>query len=243
MRRLTLATVLVVVSALSAQQNYTNTAPLQRYNAKYNNGVGTGYWPTAGSGLTLDIAGGTAFCNGTIVTYAAGTLTMTASQTNYVYLDSTVSCAPASNTTGFTSAQIPIATVVAGSSTITTITDVRSFFSIGTLPLQVIVSSGSISVTQDNAYVICTTTCTVTPLTPSASPVTQLCVRNAPGVSTAITMAALGSGNYYELTSHASWGTANHTQVSGGAATDAICYVGYDANHYAVFSYNGTWTD
>jgi hypothetical protein len=89
--------------------------------------------------------------------------------------------------------------------------------------------------------VICTTTCTVTPLTPTAGK--QICVRNDPGVSTAITLAALGAGNYYELTSHASWGTANHTVVSGGAATDSICLVGYDANHYAVFSYNGTWTD
>ena len=66
---------------------------------------------------------------------------------------------------------------------------------------------------------------------------------NAPGSATVITMAALGSGNYYELTSHAAWGTANHTTVSGGVATDQICFVGYDANHYAVASYNGTWTD
>jgi len=103
------------------------------------------------------------------------------------------------------------------------------------------VSSGAISQTSPNQYVICTTTCTVTPLTPTAGK--QICVRNGPGVSTAITLAALGAGNYYELTSHASWGTANHTVVSGGAATDSICLVGYDANHYAVFSYNGTWTD
>ena len=103
------------------------------------------------------------------------------------------------------------------------------------------VSSGTISQINANQYVICTTTCTVTPLAPIAGQ--QLCVRNGPGVSTVITLAALGSGNYYELTSHASWGTANHTVVSGGAATDSICLVGYDANHYAVFSYNGTWTD
>lgn len=106
-----------------------------------------------------------------------------------------------------------------------------------------IVSSGSIAVTANNTYVICTSTCTVTPLAPSASPVTQLCVRNAPGSATVITMAALGSGNYYELTTHASWGTANHTVASGGVATDAICLAGYDANHYAVMSYSGTWTD
>lgn len=103
------------------------------------------------------------------------------------------------------------------------------------------VSSGSISVSGNANVVICTTTCTVTPIAPAAG--VQLCVRNAPGSATVITMAALGSGNYYELTSHAAWGTANHTTVSGGVATDQICFVGYDANHYAVASYNGTWTD
>jgi len=110
------------------------------------------------------------------------------------------------------------------------------------LPAQVTtVSSGSISVTANNAYVICTTTCTVTPVAPAAG--IQLCVRNAPGSATVITMAALGGGNYYELTTHAAWGTANHTTVSGGAYTDSLCLVGYDANHYAVMSYTGTWTD
>jgi hypothetical protein len=103
------------------------------------------------------------------------------------------------------------------------------------------VNSGSISVNGNNNYVICTSTCTVTLTTPAAG--VQLCVRNSPGSATVITLAALGSGNYYELTTHASWGTVNHTVVSGGLATDAICLVGYDANHYAIFSYNGTWAD
>ena len=71
----------------------------------------------------------------------------------------------------------------------------------------------------------------------------QFCVRNAPGSATVITLNALGSGNYYELTSHAGWGTANHSLVSSGAATDAICLVGYDANHYEIFSFTNAWTD
>ena len=39
MRRL-IAVLLLVPALLTAQQNYTGTAPLQRYNSKYNNGVG-----------------------------------------------------------------------------------------------------------------------------------------------------------------------------------------------------------
>jgi len=109
-------------------------------------------------------------------------------------------------------------------------------------PPTTVVSSGSVAaVTTNNTYIICTSTCNVTPLQAAAG--VQLCVRNAPGSATVITLNALGSSNYYELTTHAAWGTANHTVVSGGAQTDAICLVGYDATHYAVMSYNGTWTD
>jgi len=104
------------------------------------------------------------------------------------------------------------------------------------------VSSGSISaVTTNNTYIICTTTCNVTPLQAAAG--VQLCVRNAPGSATVITLNALGASNYYELTTHAGWGTVNHAVVSGGAATDSICLVGYDTTHYAVMSYTGTWAD
>ena len=104
------------------------------------------------------------------------------------------------------------------------------------------VSSGSIgTITTNNTYVICTTTCNLTPMQAAAG--VQLCVRNAPGSATVITLNALASSNYYELTSHAGWGTAAHNLVSGGLATDSICLVGYDATHYAVMSYTGTWSD
>ena len=71
----------------------------------------------------------------------------------------------------------------------------------------------------------------------------RLCVRNAPGVVTVITLNALAAGNYYELTSHAGWGTAAHNLVSGGSMTDYICLIGYDATHYSVDRWVGTWTD
>ena len=106
----------------------TQTAPIYPVNAKYTNGVAPGYYPTAGSGLTLNIGKGTAFCSGSPVTYAGGTLTMTASTTNYIYLNTASSCAVAGKTTAFTSTDIPIAVVVTGGSSITSITDDRTMF-------------------------------------------------------------------------------------------------------------------
>ena len=119
---------LLAIAAIGrAQQPQTQTAPVFSTNAKYTNGVAPGYWPTAGSGLTLNLSKGTANCANTIVTYAGGTLTMTNSTTNYVYLDTTASCAPASNTSGFTNTTIPIGTVVTSGGAITSITDDRTF--------------------------------------------------------------------------------------------------------------------
>jgi hypothetical protein len=105
--------------------------PLSALNAKYVDGVGPGYWPTAGTGNTLNLSAGTALCGvpPAPVTYGGGTLTMTASVTNYVYLDTSSSCAPAVNTTGFTSTTIPIAVVAMTGSAIGSITDVRTWFS------------------------------------------------------------------------------------------------------------------
>ena len=102
------------------------------------------------------------------------------------------------------------------------------------------VGSGSISQTAQNEYIICTNTCSVTPLTAAAGQ--QLCVRNGPGSATVITLVNRAS-QYYELTDHSAWATANQKLVSGGVATDSICIVGYDATHYATMNYVGTWTD
>jgi hypothetical protein len=124
---------LLATGLVLGQQAATETAPPFATNATYVQGVGPGYWPTAGAGLTLNLAPGTAFCGGAIRTYAGGQLTMAASATNYVYLDATASCAPAVNTSGFSSTTIPIAVVAAGSSAIPPggITDDRTFFFTG----------------------------------------------------------------------------------------------------------------
>jgi len=117
--------------AFAQQPQAQQGQPLSALNAKYVNGVGPGYWPTAGSGLTLNLSAGTALCGNppAPVTYAGGTLTLTAAATNYVYLDPLLSCAPSLNTSGFGVGQIPIAVVVTNASTITGVNDVRTFFS------------------------------------------------------------------------------------------------------------------
>src|SRR5579862_6713301 len=70
-----------------AQQPQTQAVQeLFPVNAKYVQGFGPGYWPTAGSGLTLNLAAGTAICSSIVQSYAGGTLTMALSATNYVFL-------------------------------------------------------------------------------------------------------------------------------------------------------------
>ncbi len=123
-----LSPILYPLSPVFGQQPATQSAPLVRLNVKYVNGVGPGYAPTAGTGLTLNLGVGTAFCGGAVISYAGGTLTMTASATNNVYLNSSASCAPAVKTTAFSSADIPVAIVTTNATTITGITDIRTMF-------------------------------------------------------------------------------------------------------------------
>ena len=103
--------------------------PIYAANAKYVNGVAPGYWPTAGTGLQLNVSSGTAICGNSVVTYAGGTLSMTGSATNYVYLDTTNSCAPSSSAgSSFPTAGIPIAVVTTSGSVITSVLDARTWF-------------------------------------------------------------------------------------------------------------------
>jgi len=89
-----------------------------------------GYWPTAGTGLVLNLSAGTAFCGNppAPVSYPGGALALAASATNYVYLNPANNCAPAASTSAFSAGQIPIAQVVTGASSITSVTDARTWF-------------------------------------------------------------------------------------------------------------------
>src|SRR5437870_11492698 len=124
----------LLTSVVSAQQLSTQTAPIFAVNAQYVQGVAPGYWPTAGGGLVLNIASGTATCNNAPANYAGGTLTLAANATNYVYLDPSSGCAPAYNTTGFPVGAPPVATVATSASSIAQISDQRTWFAAGTPP-------------------------------------------------------------------------------------------------------------
>ena len=79
--------------------------------------------PNTTTGLTYGYYGATLYRSGAPVTIAAGTIGMTASATNYV--QRTVQGVVSVNTTGYLTGNIPMATVVTGSTAITTITDTR----------------------------------------------------------------------------------------------------------------------
>jgi hypothetical protein len=128
LRKFVLLWCCLLASVAAAQQPQTQTAPIYAANAKWTNGVAPGYALTKGAGLTLNIGAGTTNCFATIVEYAGGTLSLTNSTTNYVYLDTGSSCAPAFNTSGFTGATIPLAKVVTSGGLISSIDDVRSYF-------------------------------------------------------------------------------------------------------------------
>ena len=75
MKRILLALAVVCFAATAyAQQPQTQAVQeLFPVNAKYVQGFGPGYWPTAGSNLTLNLAPGTAVCSNVVRTYAGGT--------------------------------------------------------------------------------------------------------------------------------------------------------------------------
>lgn len=75
------------------------------------------------AGLTWGYYGGRILVDGVLTTIANGTVALTASATNYV--EATRAGVVSKNTSGFTAGSIPLYTVVAGSSTVTSYTDER----------------------------------------------------------------------------------------------------------------------
>ena len=107
------------------------------------------------------------------------------------------------------------------------------------IPVVPMVSGTGGALAGPDEFYVCTTTCTVTPPVPVAG--YQFCVRNAPGVSTVITLAGVALV-YYEKTDNSGYGTVATAATSGGTSGDKICYVGLDSTHYLMYSYVGTWT-
>src|SRR5271155_5818122 len=131
-----------------SQQPQTQTAPLFSVNAKYTNGVAPGFYTTAGSGLTVNVGGGTSFCGGVVQEIPPTALTLSPSTTNYIYLDTTSNCALTTSTTTFTVSDIPISIVVTGGSNPLSITDVRTIFNASNaLPLPIQIAQGGTGAT------------------------------------------------------------------------------------------------
>lgn len=76
------------------------------------------------SGLTWGYYGGNVLVNGVLTQIANGTLTLTASLTNYIEAEPTTG-AVSFNTTAFTAGRTPLYTVVAGAATVSSYTDHR----------------------------------------------------------------------------------------------------------------------
>lgn len=83
-----------------------------------------GHKPSTTAGLTWGYYGGQMWVNGVLTTIADGTLALTASATNYVEHDA--AGAVTKNSTAFSADKEPIAEIVTGVASITTITDRRA---------------------------------------------------------------------------------------------------------------------
>ena len=130
------------VSVVMSQQPQSPLSPISDLKAKYTQG---GYDPTFGTGLILKLGGGTVICNGVPTYYVAGSLTMTASATNYVYLNTSSSCVPSVKTTAFTHADIPIAIVVTNSNAIIPATGITVLTNAPSTTASIINYSGSVT--------------------------------------------------------------------------------------------------
>lgn len=96
-------------------ENLTGLKPLEVF----------AYKPPTSSGLTWGYWGGRILVDGVITAVADGTVTLTASLTNYI--EATRAGVVSKNTTGFTAGAIPLYTVVVGASTVTSYTDERAW--------------------------------------------------------------------------------------------------------------------
>src|SRR5574337_920082 len=99
------------------------------------------------TGLTYGYQAGVIRQDNVVTAVAAGTVALTASSTNYVEINGTGTVS--SNTTGFTAGRYPLAQVVTGASSITTITDKRGLITVASSG----VSLGAVNVFTKNQSV------------------------------------------------------------------------------------------
>ena len=150
MKRLFILILALALAPGAFAQNPTSQAPLTGVNATTVQGVGQGYYPTKGTGLTLNLGSGMANCGG-LVGYGGGSLKLAPSATSYVFinLSNLVNyCYPMVNTTGF-GTNIPIARVVTSATAITSLDDYRTMFTAGQVATG---GQGTFSIVSGNVY-------------------------------------------------------------------------------------------
>lgn len=105
-------------------------------------------------------------------------------------------------------------------------------------------NTGTITIPSGNAVIIgCTSTCSIPIPVPIAG--YSICVKNNAGVSTVITLSALGSSAMYPKADDSGYGTAGTgTMVSTAAAGNKVCLIGRDSTHYELAAVNASanWT-
>jgi len=234
MKKLIAPWLMFAATVVFAQNPQSQQAPIFPANAKYSNGIAPGYAPcgnaatncTAVTGLNLQVGPGTVNCGGKNVEYAGGILTLTASATNYLYLNTAAICTPALSTSLSTAAGTLLATIVAGSSSITSLDDNRTPFmppSAATLSAAVM---GTDSSSVANVYTVAlspTPASIVTGLTVNFLPhagnaITTPTLAVAPGSATVITKqagAALAANDMLStVVAHAQWNGSGWTLVN-----------------------------
>ncbi len=134
--------------------------------------------------------------------------------------------------TGAQNVSQPAFTDISGTASASQIPAVASVFNSGTITLPA----------GKSILVGCTSTCTVPVPVPVAG--YQICIQNDAGVTTVITLAALGSSASYPLADHSGYGTAGTGTMVSTAAFNNVCLVGRDGTHYELAAINAAanWT-
>lgn len=112
------------------------------------------------------------------------------------------------------------------------------------VPAASVFNSGTIVIPSGRTVLVgCTSTCSVPVPVPTQG--YQICISNDAGISTVITLSALGSSAMYPLADKSGYGTAGTgTMVSIAAIGNNVCLIGRDATHYELGAVNSSanWT-
>jgi hypothetical protein len=199
-------------------------------------GSGYGSAPTSAT-----LGNGTATCSGTAVISTTTAGMWQRSHVNQLGGDVT---GPSTANTVKSLNGVLLSGLVTGLLKITTGTGAPSIATAADIPAAATVfGSGTITIPAGNSVIVgCTSTCSVPVPVPAAG--YQICIKNDAGITTVITLSALGSSAMYPKADDSGYGTAGTGTMVGSAATNKVCLVGRDATHYELGAINAAanWT-